>query len=216
MSDDVGDLIETERFHEIMTVKKEVIETKDEIDRARVAGRIDQGRGIELYQRKVRDYVLSIETVLSPANDDPSYFWTTEHIGEFELPNGEEKTVDGLQEFLLLPTTFEVEAERQRQQSYRHAVETETVTQRVRPPERLIEQAFRVANRAMNSVGFDLEEPSDKQKSGFSKIGEVEKATKIQDFLLSLDDDGLKELKTWIDREMLETPEQTNGHHEQG
>lgn len=215
MSEDIEETVESERFREILTLKKKVLETRDEIDRALVNGAVDQGAAIGLYHRKVRDYVMSVETVLAPANSQPSVYWTDVPIGEFSLPNDTKRNVVGLSEFLELPTTIEVKEEQTRQQSYRHKAETVVQARRVRPPERLIEQAFRVTNQALDAAGFDLDEPSDTEKSGFRQIDDVVKATQILDFLRSLDDDGLREVQQVITDDLLENgQEHTNGHHE--
>lgn len=214
MSDDIEDLVETERYREILEMKKRVLDTRDEIDRAKMNGRISQARAIGLYQRKVRDYVMAVETVLNPSRGDPSTFWEETHVGDFTLPDGEVVQVDGLKEFLDMPMSFDVQVETEQQRSYRHAAETSVQTRRVRPPEKLIERAFRMTNQALDSAGFDLDEPSDKQKSGFDRVDDVEKATKILDFLRSLDEDGLREVKQVIDRDLLGPDELSNGHHE--
>lgn len=214
MSDDIIDTVESERFQEILTLKKRVLDTRDEIDRATATGQLAQGPAIGLYQRKVRDYVMSVETVLNPANGEPSKYWTEEPIGDYTIPGGEHNFVVGLQEFLELPTTHEVEVEREQKRSYRHAVKTVTETQRVRPPQRLIERAFRITNRALDDAGFDLDEPSEKRKSKFNRVDDVEKATKILDFLRSLDNDGLREVQLLIEQDLLSDDELRNGHHE--
>lgn len=213
MSDDIADTVESERFREILSLKKTVIDTKDEVDRAIASGKAREGAGVQLYHRKVRDYVMSVETVLNPARGETSQYWDEVVIGEFSLPDGEEKTVRGLKEFLELNTVFEVKDEGARQKSYRHKKEKVTVTKRVRPPKRLIEQAFRVTNVALDEAGFDLDEPQEKQSSEFDKVGDVEKATKILDFLRALDDDGLREVKHVINNELIDD-ELSNGHHE--
>lgn len=215
MTDDLADTVESERFREILSMKKQVLETKDEIDRARINRRVNQGAAIRLYQRKVRDYLMSVETVLNPEKGSQSRYWDDVLVGKFSLPDGQEKEVVGLREFLELPTSFEIEVETTRQRSYRHKNERVIETQIVRPPERLIEQAFRLTNRALDAAGFDLDEFSEKQKSGFRNIDDVEKATKVLDFLRALDDDGLKEVQSIIQRELLgDRGEMTNGHHE--
>lgn len=214
MSDDINDTVQSERFNEILTLKKQVLDTKDEIDRNRAAGRLSEAAGIELYQRKVRDYIISVETVLNPNDGDTSPFWDERRVGQFSLPDGEVKVINGLADFLELPTTFTVEIETERQRSYRHKRETVTDSKRVRPPERLIEQAFRMTNRALDAAGFDLDEPTEHEKSEFKNIDDVEKATKIYDFLKALDDDGLRELQNIITNELLNGSEMTNGHHE--
>ena len=213
MSDDIEDKVETERFREIMSVKSDVHEIKDEIDRARPSGRVDEGSAIGLYQRKVRDYIISIETILNPANESASEYWSDRHIGEFELPNGETKSVDGLEEFILLPTTFEVEREQTVQRSYRHKPELKTVVQTVRPPERLIEQAFRIANQAMDDAGFDIRTGDDERRK-YHNIEDVEAATQLEAVLKSLDEDGLQQLITVIQDRHLTNGHRTNGHHE--
>lgn len=215
MSDDILDEVESERYREILSLKKQALETKDEIDRAVATGQLNRGAGIQLYQRKVRNYVMSVETVLNPASGQTSDFWTDVPIGDFSLPNGDHKDVTGLREFLSLPTSFEVEVEREQQRSYRHKRETVTQTQRVHPPERLIEQAFRTTGQALDAAGFDLDEPTDKKKSNFDAVDDVEKATKILDFLRALDNDGLREVQHVINDELLgDRDELTNGHHE--
>lgn len=216
MSDDIADLVDSERYREILEQKRRVIDTRDEIDRAVVQGRRRGGRMIGLYQRKVRDYVMSVETLLNPHDEEPSRYWTRVPIGDFSLPNGEHRHIEGLDEFLELPTVFELQVETTEKQSYRHRAETVTETRRVRPPEEVIERAFRVTNQALNSIGFDLDEPTDHQKSGFSKVDDVEKGTKIWAFLQQLDEDALNEVKRQIDTKLLGQPdERTNGHHEQ-
>lgn len=213
MSDDIEDKIETERFREIMTVKKDVIETRDEFRRAYKSGQIAKGTYLELYQEKVRDYLISIETVLNPAEGSVSDYWTKRHIGQFELPNGEKKSVDGLQEFIHLPSTFVVESEQTVQRSYRHKPEQKPVSQTVRPPKRLIEQAFRVANQAMDDAGFDIR-TGDDDRSTFHNIEDIEGATQLEAILNSLDEDALQQLITVIQDRHLTNGHRTNGHHE--
>lgn len=215
MSDDLSDTVASERFREILTLKKQVLDTKDEIDREMVTGRLNEGAAIRLYQRKVRDYVMSVETVLNPATGEQSEYWDEKFIGRFSLPDGQQQEVIGLREFLELPLSFEIEIEREYQRSYRHKRERVTDTQRVRPPERLIEQAFRMTNRALDAAGFDLDEPTEQQKSGFRAIDDIDKATKILDFLQALDDDGLREVQDVIEGELTDDGDPlTNGHHE--
>jgi hypothetical protein len=215
MSDEAAESVESKRINEIMTLKREVFEVKDELDRAEMVGRAP-GKAPELYQRKVRDYVISLEPVLNPAGEDPSPYWDRVDIGAFELPNGEQKEVTGLRQFLQLPTSFAVEMTKRTQESYRHMPETKTVTEEVRPPRRVAENAFRAASEAFYDLGFGIEEPAE-QTSEFRKIDDVKKATEILDFLRQLDDDGLREIKQLIeqDDEMLSQPDpQVNGHHE--
>ena len=215
MSDEAAESVESKRINEIMTLKRAVIDVKDEIDRAEMLGRAP-GKAPQLYQRKVRDYIISLEPILNPAGEDPSPYWDRVDIGAFELPNGEHKEVTGLRQFLQLPTTFTVEMTKQTQESYRHMPETKTVTEEVRPPRRVVENAFRTANEAFYDLGFGIEEPEE-QTSEFRKVDDVKKATEILDFLRQLDDDGLREIKQLIeqDDEMLSQPDpQVNGHHE--
>jgi hypothetical protein len=216
VSNDIVDTVESERFHEIMQTKKRVLETRGEIQRATASGKLSEGAAIGLYQKEVRDYIMSVETVLDPADGDTSPYWEDRPVGDFHLPDGEHKTVNGLNEFLDLPETFEVEVERQRQQSYRHAIETVSETRRVRPPKRLVEHAFQMTNRALDAAGLDLNQPTERSSSTFKRIDDVEKATKILEFLQQLDDDGLRELKQLIDDDLLGdgTPPEMNGHHE--
>jgi hypothetical protein len=213
---DISDTVESERFAEIMTMKQRVHETKDEIDRQRPTAGFNRGAAIGLYQRKVRDYIVSVETLLNPSDGDASPYWDEREIGRFSLPgDGDDEVVTGLREFLELPTTFEIEIETERQQSYRHKRETVTETRHARPPERLIEQAFRMTNRALNEAGFDLSEPQDKQESRFKKTDDIEKANEILKFLRALDNDGLREVQHIINNELIDdNGPMTNGHHE--
>jgi len=212
---DISDTVESERFAEIMTMKQRVHETKDEIDRQRPTAGFNRGAAIGLYQRKVRDYIVSVETLLNPSDGEPSPYWHEREVGRFSLPGDEvDKVVTGLREFLQLPTTFEIEIETERQQSYRHKRETVTETRQARPPERLIEQAERMTNRALDEAGFDLSEPTDNQKSQPKDIDDIAPATEILDFLRALDDDGLREVQYVIQNQLLNDDEMTNGHHE--
>lgn len=212
---DISDTVESERFAEIMTMKQRVHETKDEIDRQRPTAAFNRGAAIGLYQRKVRDYIVSVETLLNPSDGDASPYWDEREVGRFSLPGDEEdKVVTGLREFLELPTTFEIEIETEQQQSYRHKRETVTETRQARPPEPLIEQAERMTNRALDEAGFDLSEPTDNQKSQPKDIDDIAPATEILDFLQSLDDDGLREVQYVIQNQLLNGDEMTNGHHE--
>lgn len=214
MSDDISDTVEAERFREIMESKKRVTEVRDEIEIARANGTIREGAAMGLFHRKVRDYVMSVETVLKPATGDTSKYWQDERIGDFTLPDGRHKDVVGLSDFLDLETVFEIEVETERQRSYRHKRETVTQTQRVRPPERLVERAFRITNRALDDAGFDLDEPTERKESHFDNLDDVEKATKILDYLQQLKTEDLKEAKREIDRLIAGQNAQTNGHHE--
>jgi hypothetical protein len=216
MSDDISDLVDNERFREILSLKKRVLDTRDEIDRAMLSGQRRRGPVIGLYQRKVRDYVMSVETVLNPHDEQPSRYWTEVPIGEFELPSGETQQIIGLGEFLELPTVFAVEVEEKQQTSYRHKSDTVTKEQNFRPPERVIESAFRVTNRALDSVGFDIDEPSAEDKKPFQHgVDDVEKATRVYQFMSTLDDSALRELKNVIDSELLGQPDKLkNGHNE--
>jgi hypothetical protein len=216
VSNNLGETIESERFREIMELKKDVHEIRDQIDRAMVRGEIREPDALALYQRKVRDYVMAVETVLNPAGGDPSRFWTDEPIGDFALPDGREEFVTGLEEFLELPETYDVEVGRTRKRSYRHAVETVTETQRVRPPKRLIEHAFRATNKALDAAGFDIDEPAEPGTSSFNNMRDTKKASQILHFLGQLDDDGLREWKAVIDEEFLsaESGALTNGDYE--
>ena len=213
MSDDVGEQVESKRISEIMTLKREVFDVKDEIDRAKLSGRLPPS-AVELYQRKVRDYIVSLEPLLNPSDDDPSEYWSSVPIGQFDLPNGEHKPVTGLREFLKMPTSFAVESVEETQQSYRHMPSQDRVTKQVRPPEGLIENAFRTANEAFYDIGFRIEDPGGMETKQFRKIDDVKKATEILDFLRQLDDDGLREVKAMIDGDLLGETAQTNGHHE--
>lgn len=216
MSDDISDLVDNERFREILSLKKRVLDTRDEIDRAMLSGQQRGGPVIGLYQRKVRDYVMSVETVLNPHDGQPSRYWTEVPIGEFELPGGETQQIIGLGEFLELPTVFAVEVEEKQQTSYRHKADTVTKERNFRPPERVIESAFRVTNRALDSVGFDIDEPSAEDTKPFKhSIKDVDKADRVYRFIATLDDDGLRELKNLIDSELLaQADEIKNGHNE--
>jgi len=216
MSDDISDLVDNERFREILSLKKRVLDTRDEIDRAMLSGQQRGGPVIGLYQRKVRDYVMSVETVLNPHDGQPSRYWTEVPIGEFELPGGETQQIIGLGEFLELPTVFAVEVEEKQQTSYRHKADTVTKERNFRPPERVIESAFRVTNRALDSVGFDIDEPTAEDTKPFKhSIKDVDKADRVYRFIATLDDDGLRELKNLIDSELLaQTGEMKNGHNE--
>jgi hypothetical protein len=218
---DISDTVHSERFREIMELKKDVHEIRDQIDRAKVRGEIREGDALGLYQRKVRDYVMAVETVLDPADGEPSRYWTDEFIGDFALPDGRETYVTGLAEFLRLPETYEIEIERERQRSYRHAAETITETQRVRPPKRLIERAFRKTNKALDAAGFDIQQPDDTDTSGFERIDDVAAATDILDFLNNAGDDELRELQQMITRTLAQGSDtllvddvdpETNGH----
>jgi len=197
---DISDTIESERFREIMELKKDIHEIRDQIDRAKVRGEIREGEALGLYQRKVRDYVMAVETVLDPADGEPSRYWTDEFIGDFSLPDGREEYVTGLAEFLDLPETYEIEVRRKRQRSYRHAAETITETQRVSPPKGLIERAFRKTNKALDAAGFDLDEQTSRKESKFKNADDVEKAATIMDFLEQLGVDDLKQAKYEIDQ----------------
>lgn len=214
MSDEITETVQAERFREIMETKKRVTEVRDEIEMARANGQIREGAAIGLFHRKVRDYVMAVETVLDPVNGETSEYWDQKRIGDFSLPDGRHKDVVGLSEFLELNTVFEVEVETDRQQSYRHKRETVTQKRRVRPPERLIERAFRVTNQALDDAGFDLEEPTERQESHFESLDDVEKATKILDYLQQLKTEDLNEAKREIDRLINSRNAQTNGHHE--
>jgi hypothetical protein len=213
MSDDVADRVEGKRIDEIMTLKREVYDIKDEIDTAQLGSNIAPG-AIELYQRKVRDYIVSMEPLLKPSDGEPSPYWDRVFIGDFKLPDGGEKTVTGLREFLQLPTSFPVESVEETQESYRHMPQRETVTKQVRPPRRLIENAFRTGNEAFHDLGFGISSPEGMETKQFRKIDDVKKATEILDFLQQLDDDGLREVKTVIDNDLLGGASHTNGHHE--
>jgi len=215
VSNNLGDTIESERFAEIMELKKDVHEIRDQIDRAKVRGEIREADALALYQRKVRDYIMGVETVLNPAGGDPSRFWTDVPIGDFTLPDGREEYVTGLEEFLDLPETYEIEIKRERQRSYRHAAETITETQRVRPPKRLVERAFRETNKALDAAGFDLDEQTSRKESKFKNADDVEKAATIMDFLEQLGVDDLKQAKYEIDQLIEDRTARTNGHHEQ-
>lgn len=214
VSDDIADTVQAERFREIMETKKRVTEVRDEIEMARANGSIREGAAIGLFHRKVRDYVMAVETVLDPANGSPSRYWEDERIGDFTLPDDRHKDVVGLAEFLELETVFEVEVETERQRSYRHKRESINQIQRVRPPERIIERAFRVTNQALDDAGFDLEEPTERQESHFDSLDDVEKATKILEYLQQLKTEDLKEAKREIDRLISNQNAQTNGQHE--
>jgi len=159
--------------------------------------------------------------VLDPADGEPSRFWTDVFIGDFVLPDGREKYVTGLEEFLRLPETYEIEIERERQRSYRHAAETVTETQRVRPPERLIERAFRKTNRALDAAGFDIEQPDDTDTSGFDRADDIAAGTEILDYLNNANGDELRELQQMIARTLEQGSDtllvndvdpKTNGH----
>jgi len=99
MSDEAAESVESKRINEIMTLKREVFDVKDELDRAEMVGRAP-GKAPELYQRKVRDYVISLEPVLNPAGEDPSPYWDRVDIGAFELPNGEQKEVTEIKQLI--------------------------------------------------------------------------------------------------------------------
>lgn len=215
MSDDIADTVESERIAEIMTLKQQLHETKDKIDRQRPSAQFKRGAAIGLYQRKVRDYIISVETLLNPAGGDVSPYWNELEVGRFELPNGEQIVVTGLKQFLDLPTTFEIQVESERQQSYRHKQETVMETRRARPPEPLIEQAWRMTDKALDDAGYDLTEPKTKKKSEHKDTQDIAKATEILDFLRSLDDDALREVEYVIQNELLNADERKNGHHEQ-
>lgn len=214
MSDDIADTVEIERFREIMEMKKRVTEVRDEIEIARANGRIREGAAIGLFHRKVRDYVISVETVLNPADGDVSEYWEDKRIGDFTLPDDTHKDIVGLSEFLDLKTIFEIEVETEQQRSYRHKRETVTRTQRVRPPERLVERAFRVTNQALDDAGFDLDEPTERKESHFDSLSDVEKATTILNYLQQLKVEDLKEAKREIDRLIANRSAETNGHYE--
>jgi len=214
VTDDIADTVQAERFREIMETKKRVTEVRDEIEMARVSGQIREGAAIGLFHRKVRNYVMAVETVLNPANGEQSAYWDQVPIGDFSLPDGRHIDVHGLSEFLELETVYEIEVETERQQSYRHKRETVTRKRRVRPPKRLIERAFRFTNQALDDAGFDLEEPTERQESHFDSLGDVEKATKILDYLQQLKTEDLNEAKREIDRLIKSRNAQTNGHHE--
>ena len=111
---------------------------------------------------------------------------------------------------------FAVEVEEKQQTSYRHKTDTVTKEQNFRPPERVIERAFRVTNRALDSVGFDIDEPSAEDTKPFQhSIKDVDKADRVYRFIATLDDDGLRELKNLIDSELLgQADEMKNGHNE--
>lgn len=214
MSDDISDTVESERFREIMESKKRVIEVRDEIEIARANGNIRQGAAMGLFHRKVRDYVMAVETVLNPANGTRSQYWEDEPIGDFSLPDDRHIEVVGLSEFLDLETVFQIEVETEQQQSYRHKRETVTQTRRVRPPERLVERAFRVTNKALDDAGFDLDEPTERKESRFENLSDVEKASAILDYLQQLKPDDLREVKREIDGLIANQTAETNGHHE--
>jgi predicted ATP-dependent endonuclease of OLD family len=204
-----------------MELRKDVHEIRDQIDRAKARGEIREADALALYQRKVRDYVMGVETVLDPADDEASRFWTDVPIGDFVLPDDRHKYVTGLSEFLELPETYEIEIERERKRSYRHAAETVTETQRVRPPERLIERAFRTTNKALDAAGFDIKQPDETDTSGFERIDDVAAATDILDYLNNASADELRELQQMIARTLEQGSDtllvddvdpKTNGH----
>jgi len=205
VSDDITDTVESERFREIMESKKRVIEVRDEIEIARANGNIRQGAAMGLFHRKVRDYVMAVER---------SEYWEDEPIGDFSLPDGRHIDVVGLSDFLDLETAFQIEVETEQQRSYRHKQETVTQKRRVRPPERLVERAFRVTNRALDDAGFDLDEPTERKESRFENLSDVEKASAILDYLQQLKPDDLREVKREIDGLIANQNAQTNGHHE--
>ena len=218
---DISDTVHSERFREIMELKKDIHKIRDQIDRAKLRGEIREGDALGLYQRKVRDYVMAVETVLDPADGEPSRYWTDEPIGDFVLPDGRQEYVSGLAEFLRLRETYEIEIERERQRGYRYAAETVTETQRVRPPKRLIERAFRATNKALDAAGFDIEQPDDTNTSGFERIDDVAAATDILDYLNNAGDDELRELQQMIARTLAQGSDtllvddvdpETNGH----
>jgi len=50
---DISDTIESERFREIMELKKDIHEIRDQIDRAKVRGEIREGpEGVEVQERR--------------------------------------------------------------------------------------------------------------------------------------------------------------------
>jgi hypothetical protein len=216
MSDAV-DMLEKERIQEMMTMRKHVVETKRQIDKTIAKGTAQQGPLVGLYQKEVKGFVMSVETVLDPVNGETSEYWNNATIGDFSLPNGTVQRVVGLSEFLQLPVTFEIEVDTVKKRSYRHAEERVTETRRVRPPREIAEQAFRLTNRALDERGFDLSELTEDQDTAkFSKIDDVKKATEVYDFLNELDDSSLREVQLVIQEELLDGAN-TNGHqnHEQ-
>jgi len=214
VSDDITDTVESERFREIMESKKRVIEVRDEIEIARANGNIRQGAAIGLFHRKVRDYVMAVETVLNPADGTRSEYWEDKPIGDFSLPNDQHIDVVGLSDFLDVKTAYQIEVETEQQRSYRHKQETVQQKRRVRPPERLVERAFRVTNRALDDAGFDLDEPTERKESRFENLSDVEKASAILDYLQQLKPDDLREVKREIDGLIANQNAQSNGHDE--
>jgi hypothetical protein len=211
---DVEDMVESERLQEIYSMKQQVYETKDEVERAVASGRINRGVALGLYQRKVRDYVMAVETLLDPHDGEPSDYWGERRVGDFVLPDGRHVNVDGLGDFLELPVTYDVEVEQQQQKSYRHKAEKVTKKTAARPPQQLIERAFRMTNKALDAAGFDIDEPTERDRSKFKNADDVEKGAIVLDYLRSLDTPDLREAKNEIDRIITEQRAQSNGHHE--
>jgi hypothetical protein len=218
---EISDTVNAERFAEIMELKKDIHDVRDQIDRAKVRGEIQEPDALRMYQRKVRDYIMSVETVLDPADGDPSPWWSDYYVGDFILPDERQITVNGLGEFLALPDTYSIEIEREYQKSYRHATETIVDTKKVRPPERVIERAFRNTNRALDAAGFDIKHEDDTATSKFRHIEDIDAASQIVDFLNNGGERYWRELNTIIDRTLEEGADEllieeveprTNGH----
>jgi hypothetical protein len=218
---EITDTVNAERFAEIMELKKDCHDVRDQIDRAKIRGEIQEPQGLRIYQRKVRDYIMSVETVLDPAVGDPSPFWSDYYVGDFILPDERQIRINGLQEFLALPETYSIDIEREYQKSYRHAKETIVETKEVRPPERVIERAFRNTNKALDAAGFDIQQPDDTPTSKFKRIEDVEAVTQIVDYLNHADEPELREFHRIIGRTLEEGADKllideveprTNGH----
>lgn len=145
------DLVRQRRIDEIYSLKQSVQQLEEDIARGLAASRLS-GDPDTAYLLLVQSYVRSLETLL-----DDSHYWDKAEVGRYTLPEGTVRVVQGLEGFLNLELSEEVSWEVEEAWCDSSLPSTTTKSTFVRPPRRIPESAFSVANTALRDAGVEIE-----------------------------------------------------------
>jgi hypothetical protein len=156
--DRLEELVQKTRWDEVADARQRVLERLQAIDRLQ----FDEGGATRknvstLKQRTVQLYVQQVETILDPVEGETTSWWNNRHIAHFELPNGEQIVIQGLEGYVSLGEQVSYTVEVEHKPFACHVGETRERERSMTPPPEIHKRAFRATNRALADQGVEFD-----------------------------------------------------------
>lgn len=152
---DIEDFISRERAKDILEARRLVVQRRSAVSEARLQHGVDEFVTRTAMRDAVDALLLEVVNLLRQAETEVDYL-TGYGLGTMALPNGEQFTFAGLQDYLECPNPICIESVREEDDNF-DGQQTVRETQRLQIPVQISWTAFRAVVLFLGDVDFDIE-----------------------------------------------------------